>query len=671
MNSYCTHSPPRYAARPRQRGAVLMMTASFLLLGVMSLAMVVDTGRLYVIKRNLQRVVDNAAIEVAARGGRCNDGSAQTIAQESLARNGFTLDSEHRLALPRCGTLIIENNLRQLDEDSNSSAATALRVEQDTPASLIAGGIMGHDITLAATATAAASGGPLAMLTLRSTLLNVNITQNSKAQLLSDIFGGLLGGSLNIKVGAWNGLIHTDIDLFEFMDTLMVNLSLEAGNYDGLMTLNVSTGELIQAAIDVLETQNGVPNTTIRALDSIVALDAILLATSTSSNQLKLGDILSLSPDADYDGAQAKVQLYQFVQAVILLANQNNAINAIIPINVLGNSIDLAIKVIEPPQFAAIGNPEEARAEAHLAINDSPHRIYVRSAQLRLALSVTLSSSLSALVSGLTSAVNSLTGSLTDVLNSLLSLNLGSLLIGTYDQLDILILPSPIRFDINLDLAGGNARVSDYTCQGSSRSLTVPTETAAATLRIGKMGSSAAAARANIFASTSAPVVEPIALLDLGLRECTRTLIFTSCDPRLPFAAGGLGLMAETPVLGSAATLLFQAPDDEDLPELGTQGEFQSVSSSQLINSLTSTLAGPSISAYESNGNGIGSVLMLLGSTINSVVALLQTAVSSLLSPLLDPIVTLLLNNLGLDLANTEVSANLSCDANQGVSLVR
>ena len=655
----------------RERGAVMLMTAGFMLLGVTCLALVVDTGRLYVIKRTLQRQVDVAALEVAARGGRCDDGSAQQIAQENLARNGFTLDAEHQLALPECGDIIISNNMRQLDTVSSSNKAIAISLSQTTPASMIAGGAFGESITISARAVASANGSPLAMLTLRSTLLNVNITKNSKAKLLSDVFGGLLGGNLNISVGAWNGLIHTDIDIFEFMDRLAINIGVTAGEYDSLLSTNVSTGELIQAAIDVLDQQNGTPQVTLNALEAIVALDQILLASSISSGQLKLGEIVGLASDADYDGAKARVQLYQFIQGIILLANQHNAVSAVIPIDLLGNTVDLAIKVIEPPQFAAIGDPAAAKDEAYLAVNNSPNRIYVRSAQLRMVLSVSLSNELVSLVSGLGTAVGNLTSPLVGVINGLLGLNLGALF-GGQDQLNIALLPAPFRFDINLDLAGGDARVTDFSCQGDEKSLTVPVKTAAATLRIGKMGVSASDAQEQIMSSQTEPVVLPIPLVDFGIKHCS----LLGCGARVPFAAGGLGLKVKSSVFGAEGTLLFESPAEENLPDLVNMAEtrgsqvYQSISSASLIGSLRGTLSGPEITAYEANGNTLGSALMLVGGIANTVVALLKIAISTVLSPLLDPLLTFLIENLGLDLAKTEVAANLSCHANQGVSIV-
>ncbi|MEO6699016.1 MAG: hypothetical protein ABIM24_06535, partial [Paraperlucidibaca sp.] len=144
------------------------------------------------------------------------------------------------------------------------------------------------------------------------------------------------------------------------------------------------------------------------------------------------------------------------------------------------------------------------------------------------------------------------------------------------------------------------------------------------------------------------------------------------CDARVPFAAGGIGLMTNVSILAPpTTTLLFESPVEANLPELGTQGNFKSVSSQQLINSLASTLAGLNIVAYPANGSALGTTVMVVGSVIDIVVGLLKTAISTVLSPILDPLVTLLMENLGLDLAKTEVSANLSCDAKQGVMLMR
>ncbi len=668
----------------QQRGAVLMLTAGFMLLAVMSLALVIDTGRLFMGKRSLQRLADAAAIEAVSRGGRCDDGSAIQFATQSLARNGFTAAVGQDLALT-CGGVTTVNGLRVLADLPPGQVDNAIRVEisETLPASLVAGGMMGRTIALSASAIATDTGTALAALTLRSTLLNVNITQNSRAQLLSSIFGGLLGGSLNISVGAWNGLIHTDIDLFDYLDQLATHLNIEAGNYDEVLSADATTGDLIQAAIDVLEAQNGTPQSTVKALDAIVALDQILVATHVAPVNLHIGDLLDLQTGTPYAGASARLQLFQLVQGVIQLANKGNAVMADVPISVGGATVNVKLKVIEPPQLSAIGDPELARAEAYLPVNDSPNRIYVRSAQVRLLISVSLGSSLTSLAGSLQSTLNSLLSPLTNLLNNMLSLNLngilGTLICTGCQQtfLDTLILSSPFRFDINIDVGGGDARVTDFECFSGSKALMTATQTAAATLRIGKMGSSAADAATRVFSTTSAPVVDPVALIDMGKKQCTVSCLLGICSTsncvRTAFAGGGLGLEAEVPVARTTSTLTYEAPLATSLPELNEAPAYQALSSQQLIDSLAATLAGPAIQMYRpaGSGNGLGDLLAGAGTTADAVVLLLQQAVRTVLAPVLDPLVEMLLNNLGIDLAKTEVGANLSCGSSGGVHLVQ
>lgn len=685
MNVLGAYGGTRFAAvRRDQRGAVLFMAVGFMMLAVFSLALVVDTGRLYMAKRNLQRVADMAAIEVLARGGLCSDQTATQYAQQSLARNNFVLSASKTLVVS-CGQVGVVAGLRDLVASQVGMADTAIRVvvRESVTASLVMGGIFKDKILMEASAISTSSGSGLAALTLKSTLLNVNITQNSRAQLLSSIFGGMLGGSLNISVGAWNGLIHTDIDIFEFLDQLAINVGLSAGDYDEVMATDVTVGELIQAAIDVLENQIGTPQSTINALDAIVALDEILVAAHVAPTDLNIGELIRLQTGGSYQGASARLQLFQMVQGILQLANKHNAVTASIPITVGGNTVNVKLKVIEPPQLSSIGDPELAKAEANLPVNSSPHRIYVRSAQVRMLISVDLGSTLTSLVGTLQSTLSSVAAPLTTLLNSLLSLNLNGVLgtlicVGCQQTfVDTLILPPTFRFDINLDVGAGEARVTDYECANASKSLMVSTKTAATNLRLGSMGSSAANAEALVFASTSAPAVAPVALIDIGKKQCTVTCVLGICSTsscvRTAYAGGGLGLKADVPVAQTTTLLTYHAPLASSLPELFEVPAWQSVSSQSIINSLSATLSGPTIEMYQPNGsnNGLGNLLTGAGTTMDAVIALLKQAVSTVLSPVLDPLTTMLVNNLGIDLAKTDVGATLSCGSSGGVKLVR
>ena len=94
----------------------------------------------------------------------------------------------------------------------------------------------------------------MAAVSLRSTIASVN---TSKSQTLNALFGNLLGGSVSLSVGAWNGLLNTDVQLLDYLDALAVNLGVQAGNYDALLQTNASVGQLVDAAIDLMEQGKG------------------------------------------------------------------------------------------------------------------------------------------------------------------------------------------------------------------------------------------------------------------------------------------------------------------------------------------------------------------------------------------------------------------------------
>ena len=176
--------------------------------------------------------------------------------------------------------------------------------------------------------------------------------------------------------------------------------------------------------------------------------------------------------------------------------------------------------------------------------------------------------------------------------------------------------------------------------------------------------------------SDLAPAVAPVALIDIGKKQCTVTCVLicsTSSCVRTAYAGGGLGLKADVPVAQTTTLLTYHAPLASSLPELFEVPAWQSVSSQSIINSLSATLSGPTIEMYQPNGsnNGLGNLLTGAGTTMDAVIALLKQAVSTVLSPVLDPLTTMLVNNLGIDLAKTDVGATLSCGSSGGVKLVR
>ena len=79
--------------RDRQRGAFSMLSAATLVMAILFLALVIDSGRLYLEQRNLQKLADTAALESISRlaSGNCSLDSAlaQIYAVENAASYGF------------------------------------------------------------------------------------------------------------------------------------------------------------------------------------------------------------------------------------------------------------------------------------------------------------------------------------------------------------------------------------------------------------------------------------------------------------------------------------------------------------------------------------------------------------------------------------------------------
>lgn len=644
----------------RQRGAIGLMAAATLSLAVVMLLLVVDTGRLYMEQRKLQRVVDNAALEAVSRGGNCLPGlSAASYAGQSAVRNGYIVDTSNTLATT-CGTLVTAaTGLRTFAVDATQAAAVKV-VASRTVTTSFAGGVqalfsatpVSLNTTLNASAVAAKPQPTVAQLNIRSTLASIDTAQSN---ILNPLFSGLLGGNVNLTALGWDGLLNTDINLLKYLDQLAINLNVAAGNYTQLLNTQATVTQLIQAAATVVQL-NGATAQVITALGQ-------LQVAAINAAPVKLGDILQLQTGTTSAGLDANLQLLQLIQGVVQLANSKSAVAATLPISVLGlANVTVRVKVIEPPQFSAIGDPARAKVNP-----TGPDRIYVRTAQVRTMLSVSLP--VLSGVTGLTNAVLGLVGGLTPTLNALLSLNLVStlnsvlcLLGAGCEQLDPQLLPSP-QIDISLDAGGAKSYVTDYSCPTGTtgtKSLTAHTITSIADLKLGKIDPT------NAFSSAAEPTVAPLALIDLGIVTCHKILLLGTCDPatHVPFGAGGIGIMLDTSVAQNTQNLVFSSstpfatPANLKLPP----SILPAAPTSNIVGSLSNTLAGINLIVYKPQGsNPLGSIVTGVASLISDVANRLLPVVTGALSPLLDPLLNNLLKGLGINLMDVDVGANMTC----------
>ncbi|OLF55700.1 pilus assembly protein TadG-related protein [Pseudomonas chlororaphis] len=646
----------------RQRGAIGLMAAAGLGLALLTMLVVVDSGRLYMEQRKLQRVADNAALEAVSRGGTCQAGlSAAAYAVQSATRNGFVVDADSTVATS-CGSLLTgTDSLRTFTVDASKSSAVRVVVSDTVATSVAAGvsslfstGAVALNTPISATAVAAVPTPSLAQLSIRSTL---GVVDTAKSNLLNPIVGGLLGGSVSLTAAGWNGLLNSNINLLSYLDRLAINLNVAAGNYTQLLNTTATATQLIQAAVNVVQA-NGATAEVITALGN-------LQVAAISGAPLKIGEILNLQTGTPTTGLDANVQLFQLLQAIVELSNSKSAVAATLPVNVLGLvNATVRVKVIEPAQLSAVGDPKLAKADP-LGAN----RIYVRTAQVRTLISINLP--VLSTVLGLTTAVSNLVAPLTPVVNGLLSLNLVStlgsalcLLGAGCQQIYPDLVPST-AIDISLDAGGAVSYVTDYSCPtagAGTKSLTARTKTSLADLKIGKIDPT------NAFSSSAEPTVAPLPLVDLGIRTCYQFLVLPGrCDPVVHFAAGGIAVMVDSKVAGTGTTqdLVFasNAAPYPTPPNLKQTTVYQSATpSSNVVTSLAGTLAGISLTMYEPvNTTPLGAIVNGVGSLISGVSNILQPLISNLLGPLLDPLLNNLLSALGINLMSVEVGANLTC----------
>lgn len=644
---------------PKQRGAIGLMAVGVLAFVLMCTLLVVDSGRLYLEKRKLQGVADTAALEAVSRGGTCLVGlTAAAYAGQSVVRNSFVVGNGNTL-VTTCGAITTAASGRRVFA-ANPAVSSAIQVVVNkTVTTSLAGGIWalvsGSQVSLktllTATAVAATPTPTLAQLTINSTLASVD---SASASLLNPLFSGLLGGSVNLTLAGWNGLINTNINLLSYLNQLAINLNVAAGNYTQLLNTNVTASQLIQAAVTVL-TANGA------TADVLTALGNLQIA-AINQAPLTVGQILQLQTGTTAAALNANVQVFQLIQGVVQLSNSQSAAAATLPVNLLGlANITTQVKVIQPPQLSAIGNPALAAADPL-----GPNKIYVRTAQVRT--EVTISLPILSGLSGLNTAVNNLLGPLTPVLGSLLNLNLVDTINSTFcllgagcQQLDLLVLPGNLPLNIVLDAGGASSYVTAYSCptgNAGTKSLTALTTTSLASLNVGTI--------TNAFSSTQPMSVAAAPLVDLGIKTCHKILGIGSCDARVPFGAGGIAIQVQSKIAGSnsiqnlvfSSTTPFATP-----PNVGLPAAYQAAApATNLISGLSTALNGVSITAYQPVGNNpLGILAPTVVALIGGVSAIVTPVVDNLLGALLNPILNNLLNMLGISLANVNVGANLTC----------
>ncbi|KTC02932.1 MULTISPECIES: pilus assembly protein TadG-related protein [Pseudomonas syringae group] len=667
----------RYTAMPaRQRGAIGLIAALTLGLALLCALVVVDSGRLYLEKRSLQRVADIAALEAAGRRGACSGAaSAPDFANQSAIRNGFTPNTDGRTLVTRCGTLTVGAlSQRVFVADSTQALAIQVVASHPVPRSIAAGIGAAFDkspspanVTLSATAVAA-SAAPLVALTIRSATMTVDST---RAAILNPVIGSLLGGSLNLSVANWQGLASTDLSLLSYLNRLKTDLNLTAVGYSDVLNTSVSVSQLIQSAINVLD-----PGATLTGTATIAGLQALKLAAGATT--VVLGDLLSIQGSSDIAALNTNLRLLDLVQGLAQLANDKTGISTAAQINV-GTlaQVTTRIQVVEPPQLSAIGDPSKIDP---LNPKTGANRIYVRTAQMRALVSINLP--VLGTITSLANTAGSVVGSLTPILNSALSLNIAGLVtsatcavgLNSCMVTDFKFLTSGTsgpRIDLSLALASADTYVTGFTCtSNTNKTLSVKTDAALLSAKVGLINDGFPAST-----DPTAITTTPLPVLDIGTQTCQKILgLLGNCTARTPFGGGGIGLTFDTvsqSPLGSSTVVstIFSSPN---LPEINSAPYFLTgVADTKPSTLLNGTVSSVKVNVYKpATSNVLGNVITGTAVTLNSLTVALDAIVDNTLTNLLTTVVDPLFESLGLNLGATDVGANLSCNIGQAKLII-
>ncbi len=321
----------------RQRGAIGLWGVLTLMLAVLFTALAVDSGRLFMQRRQLQTVADIAAIQAARQMGcGISLGSVQTAAQTAAANNGFTGSLTANPNVVELGNVSTVGGIRQFSAGAGQEAVH-VKATQEVPASLVAGGLWGGIVTLRAEAVASADP-PIAGFSIGSFAASMN---SDDSTLLNGVLSDLLGASVNLSLASYQGLAGTKVTIKNLLAA-----SSGVGSVDTLLTTNMQLGEMLSLVATAVSSSG--------TADARAVTASQQLASAAVSNvSLTLGDVLSVATPDKNAAAEAGVNVLSLITAAAIAANGQHTLTLPLAVSVPPiASINAQITFLEPPQLA-------------------------------------------------------------------------------------------------------------------------------------------------------------------------------------------------------------------------------------------------------------------------------------------------------------------------------
>jgi uncharacterized membrane protein len=315
----------------RERGAVIPLLALCLSLIVLVGAFTVDLGRAMLLRRDLQRVADIAALDA----GKFLTGASATsqlttvrnAAVRSASRNHWTLPATDVHLVSQSGT-----SWTRIDGSTATPDGVEVVVRGSVSYNFEPGG---SDTARSAVAVRQMAAG----LEIGTSLATIDASQ---ATMLNRVFG-LFGANpaMNLSLASWQGLAGANVRLGD--------LAVAAGSADTDAFLRTTTtyGTHLQILANALTAEG---NSTAAA--QVGALRTAL-GGSVSAISVRAGDFLTVATgDADAF-ADASINAFSLAQGELLLARQGSAVSGTFASGIVGiANVSLSAQVVSPPTIA-------------------------------------------------------------------------------------------------------------------------------------------------------------------------------------------------------------------------------------------------------------------------------------------------------------------------------
>ncbi|MBN3766770.1 hypothetical protein G3O01_38590 [Burkholderia sp. Ac-20365] len=347
-------------ARRRQRGATAVLAAVWIGTAVASLG-ALDVGNVYLMRRQLQRTADLAAVagaQTIGMAGGC--AGATTSAQQAAVRNGYTGDTPVSVT---CGRWSTASGAAQFD----ASGATPLNAVQVTATQSVNHFFIGPARDVQAVATAKASD--TASFSLTSNLASLS------GGAVNGLLGALLNANVSLDVATWQALASTNVRLGDLAT------QLGAASINELLGAKVTVSNLASAMASVLSRNNIASANVISALTTVQAAASGGVAIALGDGGSGAPGLLAIGLADKQAAASASISALDALLVAAELAHGTSALDlgaalnpSAIPGITLPASLTAKAAILQPPVIA-VG---EAGVDGTGAYRTSAHAAQVR-----------------------------------------------------------------------------------------------------------------------------------------------------------------------------------------------------------------------------------------------------------------------------------------------------